>query len=471
MKLSLQNQLFIGVGLAILIIVFSTVFITQQTTAWNLNRTLDENLKNRAFAVASVISSDITTTDEESYVRVITDLANQKLSFVSSQLRVINPQGKPILQFGEISSPAIQQMDQYLQQADISTGNFDTVITENDSLRTFSILVSHPKTHITLAYVQIIESLRSVKASEGDLLRNGLIIGLAGSFIAIIIGQVLIRRGFRPLNRIVGAIDQIDYDHLKPSIKDLGPSELEQLTKSLSAMALRLDMAVSEKRRAIGNMSHDLRTPLTALQGQLEVFLGQPSLTPENRDSLERMLNETNRLTRMVKNMLLNVQLEAQPDISMDKVNLQDIVDKVVGDMWPLTKGLEFNINAVQDISVIGNRDLLVQLLMNIVDNSIKFTPKGGKLDLNMISDGESAVLRVSDTGRGIPENQLPYVMEPFYKNGARKPAGEGARLGLSIVKQIVVLHQGKIEINSKDGVGTSVAIYLPLNSAVHSLT
>jgi len=464
-KLSLRNQLSLWVGLAILVIVFSIVFITQETTAWVLNNTLDENLKNRAYMVASVISSDITT-GEESYKKVISDLAGQKLSFVSSQLRVANPEGKTVLQFGEISDQIIRQLDSYLQHAGVSMGYFSNITEKNDSLRSFSILVSDPVTHETLAYVQIYESLRYIEESKKDLWLNGLIIGLAGSIAAIIISQVLVRRGFRALDNIAGTIDRIDYDHLKPDINKVGPGELEQISRSLSAMALRLDMAVSEKRRAIGNMSHDLRTPLTALQGQLEVFLAQPSLTPENRDSLERMLNETNRLTRMVKNMLLNVQLESKPDVSKDQIDLRDIVDEVVGDMWPLTRGLDLNINARPDINVTGNRDLLVQLLMNLIENSIKFTPKGGRIDLTVTSEGGEAILRVSDTGCGIQENQLPFVMEPFRTGGLGKLRGEGAGLGLSIVNQIVALHRGRIEIQSKVGIGTSVTIQLPLSSA-----
>jgi signal transduction histidine kinase len=463
-KLSFRNQLSLWIMLTILLIVFAIVFITEQTTVWSLRNTLDENLKKRAYMVASVISSDITT-DEESYINVISDLANQELSFISSQLRVVNPEGKLIVQFGEITNLTSQQLDTYLGLSDVSTGHFSTLMTEKKyPLRSFTILVFHPKTLSSLAYVQIVESLGYIEESKTNLWRNGLILGLFGSFIAIIIGQILIRRGFKPLYAIIGAIDQVDYSHLKSSIREQGPTELEQLSKSLSAMWLRLDMAVSEKRQVIGNMSHDSRTPLTALHGQLEVLLTQPSLTPKNKDSVIRMLDETRRLTRMVKNMLLSVQLESQSDLATEEVNLKEIVDQVVGDMWALTKGLEFNIAANEDVIISGNRDLLVQGLINIIDNSIKFTPKGGKIELDLTTESDWAVLSVADTGRGIPEKQLPHVMEPFYKAGlARKPAGEGARLGLSIVKQIVDLHHGQIKIQSREGLGTTITLRLPV--------
>jgi signal transduction histidine kinase len=466
MKLSLGFQLSLWAALAILAIVFSSIFVTQQITVWTLEKSLDENLKKRGYMVASVIASDITS-DEEDYARVINDLASQEYSFVSSQLRVISPHGSPIVEFGKMTDFSVQKLNFLLQSPEIEKGFFSTIQPEGaDSLRAYNMLVSHPRTGSKLAYVQIIESLSQINVAKVDLWRNGILVGLVGSVLAVTIGVVLIRRGFKPLYTMVAAIDKADYYHLKSGMQGGGPAELEQLAKSLSAMWLRLDLAVSEKRKVIGNMSHDLRTPLTAIQGQLEVLLSQPSLSGETRDSIERMLNETHRLTRMVKNMLLNVQLESKPDLMLEDVNLKEIVDLVVGDMWTLAGGRTFNIVATSDVIISGGRDLLIQMLMNIVDNSIKFTPKGGKIELALSEEPDWAVLTVSDSGRGIPAEQLPHVTEAFYRIGsARKTEGEGARLGLAIVKQITDIHHGLIDIKSQTGVGTIVTIRLPLKN------
>jgi signal transduction histidine kinase len=467
-KLSLRNQLSLWVGAATLVIVFSTIFITQQITVWTLEASLDGNIQKRAFMVASLISSDITT-DEASYTRLFNDLARQELSFVSSQLRVISPSGKPIVEFGKISPTVIQQMDYDLQVPDISSGHFSTLFVSGiDPLRSYSISVPDPRTRSTLAYVQIIESLGQIEQARRGLWRNGLIIGLIGGLIAVTIGQILIRRGFKPLQTIVEGIDKADYSNLKSSMaSEVNSPELQQLAKSLSAMWMRLDMAVNEKRRAVGNMSHDLRTPLTALQGQLEVLLEQPSLAQEARESIERMLNETRRLTRMVKNMLLNVQLETKPTLLIEEINLREIVDQVVGDMWKLMEGLRVNIIANENIMIPAGRDLLIQMLMNVVDNAIKFTPKGGKIDIELSSEDKWAILRISDTGRGIPAEELPHITEAFYRVSlSRKAAGEGARLGLAIVKQIVELHYGKVNIQSREGYGTTITVSLPLKSS-----
>jgi signal transduction histidine kinase len=464
MKLSLRNQLSLWVGAATLVIVFSTIFVTQQITVWNLETSLDGNIQKRAYMVASLISSDITT-DEASYAHLFNDLARQELSFVSSQLRVISPSGKPIVEFGKIATSVIQQMDYELQVPDISSGHFSTLYMSGiDPLRSYSISVPDSRTRSILAYVQIVESLGQIEQAKQGLWRNGLIIGLIGGIIAVTIGQILIRRGFKPLQTIVEAIDKADYTNLKSGMaNEVSSQELQQLAKSLTAMWMRLDMAVNEKRRAVGNMSHDLRTPLTALQGQLEVLLEQPSLAAEARDSVERMLGETRRLTRMVKNVLLNVQLETKPTLMVEETDLREIVDQVVGDMWKSMEGLKVNITANENIIIPAGRDLLIQMLMNVVDNAIKFTPKGGKIDIELSSKDKWAILRISDTGRGIPTEELPHITEAFYKvNLTRKATGEGARLGLSIVKQIVELHHGQLEILSQEGFGTSVTILLP---------
>jgi len=467
MKLSLRTQLSLWFGLAVLVIMVVTVFLAQQVTVRNIENSLDDALQKRANMVAAVISSDITT-DEASYIQVMTELAKQEFHFVPLLLRIISPHGEPIIEFGKVADPIVQNLDNLLLSPDISNGRFDSLMLEGiEPLRVYTISVSHPRTHETLALVQAVESFGEVDQAKERLWQSSILVGLAMGLLAIATGVVLIQRGFRPMRAILKTIDEVDYSHLKtPLQQETRPAELEQLAKSLTAMWQRLDTAVSERQKVIGSVSHDLRTPLTALQGHLEVLLSQPSLSMEVRGSLERMLNETRRLVRMVKNVLLNVQLESSPTLRAEEVNLKELLDEVVGDMWVLAKELEFNVVAPANILVSGDRDLLKQMMFNLVDNAIKFTPKGGQVELTLTSENGWAVLGVSDTGRGIPSEQLPHVTEAFYKASvSRRPVGEGARLGLAIVKQITDLHGGQLDVQSQEGVGTSVKVRLPVRS------
>ncbi|MDD5703650.1 MAG: HAMP domain-containing sensor histidine kinase [Dehalococcoidales bacterium] len=465
MRLSLRSLLSLWVAIAILIIIFGVIIATQQVTVWRLEVALNENMQKHAHTIASIISSDITT-DEASYARVFSELSRQELSFAPSIMRVISPTGQPIIEFGEMSPALIQNLNSQLLVDDAGSGHFsDIFFSDADPVKAYTITVFEASTQRVLAHVQVIESLRQIADARNGLLVNGIIVGMTGSLIAIIAVRFMIRRGFRPLQEMMQTIDQVDYNHLNARMHDEGqPAEIEQLAKSLSAMWLRLDTAISKKQQAIGSMSHDLRTPLTAIQGQIEVLLSQPSLDDETKDSLERMLKETQRLIRMVRNLLLNAQLDSNIYIQKEPVNLKEMLDEVVGDMWMLTRGLELNIIAPDDIFIQGNHDLLKQMLVNLVDNSIKFTPQNGQIKMLLARKDGQAFLQVKDTGRGIPEEQLPHVMKAFYKVGStRKSDGEGSRLGLAIVKQIVEIHNGRIEIQSLVGVGTSVTIHLPL--------
>ncbi len=464
MSLSLRIQLTLWFGLAILVIVFVLTLVVEEVAVRNLERAIDVALQKRAHAVAAIVSLDITK-DEESYARVVSDLVGTELPFLPLLLRVVSPGGTVIRQFARAPDWIVQNMDRQLGFPDIGNGRLDSVRSKGmEPLRIYTMPIYDTEIGQVLAFVQAVETLAPVDDAKRSLWRNSIIVGLLGGSLAIAAGLVLMWRGFRPLHRIVQTINNVDYNHLSTRLQqEARPAELKQLATSLMAMWQRLDTAVSAKQKFIGSVSHDLRTPLTALQGQTEVLLLQPSLSAEARDSLERMLRETRRLVRMAENLLLNVQLESGPALVAEEVNLKELLDEVVGDMWVLAQGLELNVVAPADVMVYGDRDLLKQMVLNIVDNAIKFTPKGGQVELRLTSENGWAVLGVSDTGRGIPSDQLPHVMEPFYRaDKSQRSAGEGARLGLAIAKQITQLHGGQIDIQSQEGVGTSVKVRLP---------
>lgn len=460
------------IGLAILVVVFALTLVAQEVTVWNLERAIDVALQKRVHEVAAIVSLDITK-DDNSYARVVSDLAGRELPFLPLLLRVVSPDGTVIRQFARASDWIVQNMDHQLGLPDVSNGRLDTIRSKGmEPLRIYTMAIHDLETGQVLAFVQAVETLAPVDDAKQSLWRNSIIVGLLGSLLSIGAGLLLMWRWFRPLQAIVQTVDKVDYNHLRIRLKEeTRPAELKQLAKSLMAMSQRLHTAVSAKQEFIGSVSHDLRTPLTALQGQLEVLLLQPSLSAEARDSVERMLRETQRLVRMAENLLLSFQLESGPALVAKEVKLKELLDEVVGDTWVLARGLELSVVAPRDVTVYGDRDLLKQMVLNIVDNAIKFTPKGGQVELTLTGENGWAVLGVSDTGRGIPSDQLPHVMEPFYKaNASRRSAGEGAGLGLAIAKQITQLHGGQIDIQSQEGVGTTVRVRLPTGQSPKAL-
>jgi two-component system phosphate regulon sensor histidine kinase PhoR len=191
----------------------------------------------------------------------------------------------------------------------------------------------------------------------------------------------------------------------------------------------------------------------------------QPSTDAETKRSIERMSREVRRLVRMTNNLLLNAQLESNPILVPDEVNLREILEDVERDAEMLAEGLEFKVSAPVLLTVPGDYDLLKQMLLNVVDNATKFTSRGGFIELSLNQKDEYAVLTVTDSGQGIPKEHLAHVTEPFYKaDSARRSGSTGAGLGLAIVKQVVEVHGGQLEIRSQEGIGTTVTISLPLS-------
>lgn len=468
MRISLRGRLTFWYVLAIPILIFALTFTAQRIMVTSLQKSLEGDLAERAEVVAAAIRSD-SRSEPQNYADILEGLIEHQFLSVPLFLRISNLEGNVITTFGDIPKPIIPSLDRQLNLADTGGRRFDNIkIRGVEAIRAYTMAVNDPRTSKTLALVQTGESLAQVAAAQGRLLRYTIIEGVIGSLLTLLVGMLILYRGFRPLDRILRRVREIQTHNLQAGLpEEPRPPELQQLANSLNTMWQRLDLAFRARQSFVANVSHDLRTPLTALQGQIDILLMQPSLNGETRDSLERMSKEVRRLVRMTNNLLLNAQLEASPALVPEVVNLRELLEDVIAEVWVLAEHLELTLVAPEDVVVTGDYDLLKQMVLNVVDNAIKFTPGGGRVALTLIRQGDQAIIEVSDSGRGIPEVHLPRVMEPFYKaDASRGAASGGAGLGLAIVKQIVELHNGQVEIQSQEGVGTLVSVGLPASSA-----
>jgi signal transduction histidine kinase len=378
---------------------------------------------------------------------------------------VANPGGQVLAEFGEIPDPLILALDSLFRLPAIEEGRFDTIDVRGvEALRVITVTVRHPSTGEAIAIVQAAESLSSITTARNQLWQWSLLVSIVGSTITVAGGLLLLRRGFRPLDRILLRVKEVESSDLETGLPDESrPPELQELADNLNNMWERLHSAFNAKQMFVASVSHEIRTPLTALEGQIDVLLMQPSLDPEVRHSLTRMSNEVRRLVRMANNLLLNAQLETRPTFGTEIFDLDDLVDEIIGEVWVLAENIDLKFSTQADVLVAGDRDLLKQLILNVLENAIKYTPRGGTVEISLAQEPAWVVIEVTDTGIGIPHQHLPYVMEPFYKgDSSRRNAGRGAGLGLAIVKQIVELHSGEIEIRSQEGNGTSVKIRIP---------
>ncbi len=464
MRMSLRSRIFLWYALSIPILVLILTFVAQQVMITRLRLSIDERLRERTEVVSSAVL-DSPGTSREDYEALIKHLTEQQLQFIPAVLRIADAGHNVLATFGDIPASMVPIMNRQLLLPELEEGRFETIsVRDYDSLRLYTIGVHDPSSQELIAFVQTGDSLASLIAARQELWRYSLIVALGGSLLALLVGLFILRQGLRPLDRIIDQVHDIDSKDLKEGIaKEPRPPELQQLADNINGMLQRLDKAFKAREVFIAGVSHDLRTPLTVLQGQIEVMQMQLTVDAGTKESIDRMSREIRRLVRMTNNLLLSAQLEASPILTRGEVDLKELVEDVERDTRVLAEGLDFKVLAPEGVMISGDYDLLKPMLLNVVDNAIKFTPKGGNVGIRLYQEKGYAVLEVTDSGQGIPQESLAHVTEPFYKSAApRSPRRTGAGLGLAIVKKIVTLHGGKLKIRSRKGAGTTVTIRLP---------
>jgi two-component system, OmpR family, sensor kinase len=235
------------------------------------------------------------------------------------------------------------------------------------------------------------------------------------------------------------------------------------LIEAFNATLERLEQLFNMQRRFLADVSHELRTPLTVIKGNV----GLVRKYGVDEESLSSIENEVDRLTRMVGDLLLLAQAEAGAvPFDMATVQLDTILLEVFQQMHVLAgERVRLQLTEIDQIPVNGDHDRLKQVLVNLVGNAIQYTPPGGQVTLSLVRDEKQACLTVSDTGPGIPDEDLPHIFERFYrgeKSRTRNKSG-GFGLGLSIAFWIVRNHGGTIEVESHEGQGTTFRVLLPI--------
>jgi heavy metal sensor kinase len=288
--------------------------------------------------------------------------------------------------------------------------------------------------------------------------------------IALAGGFVLVKRALSPVDQIAASAERISSKNLSERlpVAESG-DELERLSLALNRMIERLDSAFRYSRRFVADASHELRTPLAVLQGELESLVQQPQFTPEWRDKVGSALEEVDRLTHIVEGLFAISRLDAgEAAAEWVRLDLAGLATATADQMSLLAEDKQITLNsqAPDNVWVEGDRARLRQVVVNLLDNAIKYTPAGGAITLRVTNQASQAILEVSDNGIGIPAEALPRVFERFFRvDQARSRDQGGAGLGLSIVKSICLAHHGHVEVSSEAGQGCRFRVELPLIS------
>jgi heavy metal sensor kinase len=299
-----------------------------------------------------------------------------------------------------------------------------------------------------------------------------LVVGLPiVALVAVGGGAFLVKKALVPVDKIVASAERISSQNLSERLPIARTGdELERLSIALNHMVERLDQAFQYSRRFVADASHELRTPLTVLRGEIESLVQEAELPSDWRERLGSTLEEVERLARIVEGLFAISRLDAgEAQAEWVRFDLAQLAASTADQMYLLAEDKHIGLTcaASKGVWVSGDRSRLRQVVVNLLDNAIKYTAEGGAVTVRVKALDSKAVLEVTDNGMGIPPEALPRIFDRFYRvDKARSRELGGAGLGLSIVKSICAAHLGRVEASSTPGHGSHFRVELPLSPA-----
>jgi heavy metal sensor kinase len=309
-------------------------------------------------------------------------------------------------------------------------------------------------------------------AAAADTLTQVLVMLTVGLPVAVAVavagGFVLVRRALEPVERIAAKAAAISQHNLSERLPVVhSGDEIERLSVSLNHMIARLEEAMRSSKQFVADASHELRTPLTVMRGELESLAQDAQLGRETRETLGSVLEEVERLGEIVESLFALSRLDAgEANAEWVRFDLAELAATTAGQMSLLAedKNVTVECDSTAGVTVQGDRARLKQVIVNLLDNAIKYTPAGGRVRLSVRREGRCALLEVADDGIGIPAEALPHVFKRFFRvDTSRSREQGGAGLGLAIVQSICSAHGAEVEVLSTPGKGSRFRVRQPL--------
>ena len=303
-----------------------------------------------------------------------------------------------------------------------------------------------------------------VDGVQGRFRTTNWYITAAVTLLSGILAYFVSGRALKPLRSFASQVEQVQLNNLADMrIDEDAISEFRQLSRSFNQMLERLNNAFAAQRQFTGNAAHELRTPLALMQARIELFADEhPSMPPETAEFLTLLREQTERLTQMTKTLLEMSALQSVP--RNDRIQLAPMMEEILTDLAPLAEKNGITLTCDGDGAMTGSDGLLYRLLFNLTENAIKYNHPGGTVRLTVQEEAARLVIRVSDTGCGIPESYRESIFQPFFrvdKSRSREYGGVG--LGLSLVWAIAELHGGSVCVEDSSEAGTTIAVQLPV--------
>ena len=330
----------------------------------------------------------------------------------------------------------------------------DTVMMNSEGAESFNPQLVTPDEDLTIV----------VNGAQGRFRMTNWYITAEVTLLSGVLAYFVSGRALKPLRSFVSQVEKVQLNNLADMrINENVLPEFRQLSCSFNQMLERLDNAFAAQRQFTGNAAHELRTPLALMQAQLELFSAEhPDMLPETTKFLALLREQTERLTQMTKTLLemSNLQQVARNE----QIQLAPMVEEVFTDLALLAEKRNITLEMEGDGFLIGSDALIYRLLFNLTENAVKYNRSGGSVKVSVTQEPEKLLIRVSDTGCGVPEEYQQSIFQPFFrvdKSRSREYGGVG--LGLSLVWEIANLHGGCVRVEESSKKGTTIAVELPV--------
>jgi signal transduction histidine kinase len=450
------DRISLKLGLSIILLVIATLVplsysINQLFVRFNTEQTVSALVSNCEDIEDLIREKGLTHFSNENML--FFNFNGSEMILVDEQYKVVLNTGIPNLKLG---SPLGRQWLKDL--------NHDQVIRQE----TEEWLIAGIKTEVTgLAGIVIYTPKQPIINAAEKFKRMTFLAGFGAILLAVGFTWVLSRRLVNPLLKMKETTQALSKGKFKVKIPIKGNDEIAQLGDAINHLADDLHRLQTSRKEFLSNVSHELRTPLSYVKGYSQALDEGMLKTEEDQKKYIKVIHqEANRLSRLVEDLFDLTQMdEGKLRLSKDTIDINEVIQKMIHTTDPRAQAKNITLHyQPKSLPVVeGDHGRLAQVFFNLLDNAIRHTSNGGKVMIRTKAHDDRVQMSIEDTGTGIPEKELPYLFDRFYrvdKSRARRLGGTG--LGLAIVKQIVEGHEGSVEIESEEGFGTKVTVSLP---------
>ena len=305
-----------------------------------------------------------------------------------------------------------------------------------------------------------------IHGAQESFIATNWCITAAVTLLGGVLAYFLSGRALNPLRAFTSQVEKVQPNNLSDMkmAEDVLP-EFRQFSKSFNQMLDRLDEGFAAQRQFTGNAAHELRTPLALMQAQLELFSTEhPKVLPETSGFLRLLREQTERMTQMTKTLLEMSELRTVP--CNDRIEIAPMIEEIFADLTPLAEKNRIILESTGDGTMTGSDTLIYRLLFNLTENAIRYNRPDGIARITVTEEEKRLIIRVSDTGCGVPEQYRESIFQPFFRvDKSRSRENGGVGLGLSLVWEIVTLHGGEVRVEESSENGTTIAVKLPLDT------